>query len=146
MAGLVGIMAVARAAAADAPALILQQLTTADGLPQGTVYTTLQDSQGFVWLATEDGLIRYDGRELLRYAYSPSSSSGLPGDFIFDVVEDAHHDLWLAIKDTGLARWNRASDTFTIFRHDAHNPASLASDSTRSVLVDVRGRVWVGTT
>jgi signal transduction histidine kinase/ligand-binding sensor domain-containing protein/DNA-binding response OmpR family regulator len=143
--GLLGIMAAARVVAADAPALILQQLTTADGLPQGCVYTTLQDSQGFVWLATEDGLVRYDGRELLRYAYSPSSTSGLPGNFIYDVVEDAHHDLWLAIKDTGLARWNRASDTFTIFRHDAHRPASLGSDSVRTVLVDARGRVWVGT-
>ncbi len=84
-------------------------------------------------------------RELLRYAYSPSSSSGLPGNFIYQVIEDAHHDLWLAIKDTGLARWNRASDTFTIYRHDAANPASLASDSVRTVLVDARGRVWVGT-
>ena len=145
MGALVAIMAAAGAAAADAPALILQHLTTADGLPQGTVYTTLQDSQGFVWLATEDGLIRYDGRELLRYAYSPSSSSGLPGNFIYQVVEDAHHDLWLAIKDTGLARWNRASDTFTVYRHDARNPASLASDSVVTVLIDGRGRVWVGT-
>ncbi len=143
--GLLGIMAAAGAAAADAPALILQHLTTADGLPQGSVYTTLQDSQGFVWLATEDGLIRYDGRELLRYAYSPSSRSGLPGNFIYQIVEDAHHDLWLAIKDTGLARWNRASDTFTIYRHDADHPASLASDSVRTVLVDGSGHVWAGT-
>ena len=56
------------AAAADAPPLILEHLTTADGLPQATVMTTLQDSQGFVWLGTEDGLVRYDGHELYRYA------------------------------------------------------------------------------
>ena len=49
--------ACAGARAADAP-LILEHLTTADGLPQGTVFATLQDSQGFVWLATEDGLVR----------------------------------------------------------------------------------------
>jgi len=138
-------MAATAAAAAEAPGLILQHLGTADGLPQGTVYTTLQDSQGFVWLATEDGLVRYDGRELKRYAYSPSSSNSLPGNFIYEIVEDADHNLWVAIKDTGLARWNRASDTFTIFRHDPHNADSLASDSIRSLLVDARGRLWVGT-
>ena len=55
----------AGAHAADAP-LVLEHLTTADGLPQGTVFATLQDSQGFVWLATEDGLVRYDGHELFR--------------------------------------------------------------------------------
>ncbi|HEV2702338.1 MAG TPA: two-component regulator propeller domain-containing protein, partial [Steroidobacteraceae bacterium] len=143
---LLAVSAAAGVGAADAPALILQHLTTADGLPQGSIYTTLQDSQGFVWLATEDGLVRYDGRELRRYAYSPGSIGGLPGNFIYDVVEDAHHDLWLAIKDTGLARWNRASDSFTIFRHDPKNPASLGSDSIRSLLIDARGRLWVGTT
>ncbi len=136
----------ASVAAANGPALILQHLTTADGLPQGTVYTTLQDSQGFVWLATEDGLVRYDGRELVRYAYSPSGTTGsLPGNFIYQIAEDAHHDLWLAIKDAGIARWNRATDSFTVYRHAANNPASLASDSVRTLLVEGGGHVWIGT-
>ncbi len=147
--GLLGVLAAAGASAAatpaDAPPLILQHLTTLEGLPQGTVYTTLQDSQGFVWVATEDGLVRYDGRELKRYAYSPSRNDGLPGNFIYDVVEDGNHNLWVAIKDTGLARWNRASDTFTIFRHDPNNSATLASDSIRSLLVDGAGHLWIGT-
>jgi len=133
-------------AAADTPSLVLEHLTPSEGLPQGTVYATLQDSQGFVWLATEDGLVRYDGHELVRYAYSRSAgANGLPGNFIRDIVEDAHHDLWIAIKDAGLARWNRATDSFTVYRHDPANPASLASDTTRTLLVDARGRVWIGT-
>jgi signal transduction histidine kinase/ligand-binding sensor domain-containing protein/CheY-like chemotaxis protein/HPt (histidine-containing phosphotransfer) domain-containing protein len=131
--------------AADAPPLVLEHLTTADGLPQGTVFSTLQDSQGFVWLGTEDGLVRYDGHELVRYAYSHSVAGGLPGNFINQIAEDAHHDLWIAIKDAGLARWNRATDSFTVYRHVPANPASLASDAVHNVLVDTRGRIWVGT-
>jgi signal transduction histidine kinase/ligand-binding sensor domain-containing protein/HPt (histidine-containing phosphotransfer) domain-containing protein/ActR/RegA family two-component response regulator len=130
--------------AADAPALVLEHLTPSEGMPQGTVYATLQDSQGFVWLGTEDGLVRYDGHELVRYAYS-RSVGGLPGNFIRAIVEDAHHDLWIAIKDSGLARWNRSTDSFTVYRHDPSNAASLASDTTRTALVDEQGRVWVGT-
>src|SRR6202167_3789609 len=131
--------------AADTPSLVLEHLTPSEGLPQGTVNATLQDSQGFVWLATEDGLVRYDGHELVRYAYSRSvGGNGLPGNFIREIVEDAHHDLWIAIKDAGLARWNRATDSFTRFRHDPKDPALLTSDVTRAVLVDARGRVWVG--
>jgi signal transduction histidine kinase/ligand-binding sensor domain-containing protein/CheY-like chemotaxis protein/HPt (histidine-containing phosphotransfer) domain-containing protein len=144
--GLLVVAAATPSGAAEAPTLILQDLTTADGLPQGSVYSTLQDSQGFVWLATEDGLIRFDGRELLRYAYSPRSVNGLPGNFIYQIVEDTHQDLWLAIKDTGIARWNRASDTFTIYRHDPNRSGSLASDSVRTLLIDSHGRLWVGTT
>ncbi|HVZ23526.1 MAG TPA: two-component regulator propeller domain-containing protein, partial [Vicinamibacterales bacterium] len=106
------------AATADAPPLVLQHLTTADGLPQATVMSTLQDSQGFVWLGTEDGLVRYDGHELYRYAYTRGDPSSLPGNFIWEIVEDAHRDLWIAVKEGGVARWNRASDTFTVYRHD----------------------------
>src|SRR5881398_1630314 len=89
------------ARASDAP-LILEHLTTSDGLPQGTVYATLQDSQGFVWLATEDGLVRYDGHELVRYARLPTGRGGLSGNYIFQMIEDAHHDLWIAVKDGGV--------------------------------------------
>ena len=136
----------AAATAADSPPLILEHLTTADGLPQGTVFATLQDSQGFVWLGTEDGLVRYDGHELLRYAYSPSARDGLPGNYIHQIIEDAHHDLWIAIKDAGVARWNRATDRFTVFRHDPSNPNSLASDAvSRALLLGADGRVWIGT-
>jgi signal transduction histidine kinase/ligand-binding sensor domain-containing protein/DNA-binding NarL/FixJ family response regulator len=134
----------AAAPAADAPALVLEHLTVAEGMPQGTVNVTLQDSQGFVWLGTEDGLVRYDGHDLVRYGSSRTQQGGLPGNFIRDIAEDAHHDLWIAIKDAGLARWNRNTDKFTVYRHDAANGASLASDVTRAVCVDARGRVWVG--
>ena len=133
------------ATAADAPPLILEHLTASDGLPQATVMATVQDSQGFVWIGTEDGLVRFDGHELYRYAYSRTEPESLPGNFIYDIVEDASHDLWIAVKDSGLARWNRASDNFTLYRHDPANPASLASDNVRSVFVDARGFVWVGT-
>jgi signal transduction histidine kinase/ligand-binding sensor domain-containing protein/CheY-like chemotaxis protein/HPt (histidine-containing phosphotransfer) domain-containing protein len=133
------------AMAGDAPPLILEHLTTSDGLPQGTVFATLQDSQGFVWLGTEDGLVRYDGHELVRYAYSRSARGGLPGNYIQTIVEDANHDLWIAIKDAGLARWSRASDSFTVYSHDAANPGSLASNHVHALLVDPRNRIWIGT-
>ena len=130
--------------AADAPPLVLEHLTPSEGMPQGTVNAALQDSQGFVWLATEDGLVRYDGHELHRYAYSRNAAEGLPGNFIREIAEDSHHDLWIAIKDAGLARWNRSTDTFTRYRHDPKIASSIASDVTRSVLVDTRGRIWIG--
>ncbi len=134
----------AGARAADAP-LILEHLTTSDGLPQGTVFATVQDAQGFVWLATEDGLVRYDGHELFRYAYSRSAAGGLPGNYIQAIVEDRHHDLWIAIKDGGLARWQRTTDTFIVYRHDPANAASLASDAVHTLVVDAGNRVWIGT-
>jgi signal transduction histidine kinase/ligand-binding sensor domain-containing protein/HPt (histidine-containing phosphotransfer) domain-containing protein/FixJ family two-component response regulator len=124
--------------------MIFERLSTLDGLPEATVYTTLHDSQGFIWFGTEDGLVRYDGHDIYRYAYSPQVKGGLPGNFIFAIAEDAHGDLWLATKGAGLARWNRTSDTFTVYKHDERNPASIASDSIRTLVIDGQGRIWMG--
>jgi ligand-binding sensor domain-containing protein len=125
--------------------VIFEHLTTADGLPQGTVFATLQDSQGFVWFGTEDGLVRYDGHRLVRYGYKRGATDALPGNWVQDIAEDSHHDLWVAVADGGLARWNRDSDRFTVFRHGADKPGSLASDAVVALLVDDADRVWVGT-
>jgi signal transduction histidine kinase/ligand-binding sensor domain-containing protein/CheY-like chemotaxis protein/HPt (histidine-containing phosphotransfer) domain-containing protein len=129
----------------DARPLSLAHLSTADGLPQATVMATLQDSQGFVWFATEDGLVRYDGHELIRYGHARNGGDTLPGNFVRDLAEDGAGDLWIAVKDSGLARWSRATDRFRVYRHDAADPHSLPSNAVRSVLVDRRGKIWVGT-
>ncbi|HXS26932.1 MAG TPA: two-component regulator propeller domain-containing protein [Steroidobacteraceae bacterium] len=131
--------------ATDAPPLVLEHLTTADGLPEGEVLATLQDSQGFIWFGTADGLVRYDGQELVRYAYSRGERRGLPGNFVYRIVEDERHDLWIAIKGGGVARWNRSRDDFTVYRHDPHDPRSLSSDAVRALSIDSRGRIWIGT-
>jgi diguanylate cyclase (GGDEF)-like protein len=124
---------------------VFQHLTTADGLPQSTVNVAYRDSQGFVWIGTEDGLVRYDGHRLVRYGYRAGDATALPGNYIKAVVEAPSHDLWVAVADGGLARWNRSSDRFTIYRHDAADPGSLASNDVTSLVFDENGRLWIGT-
>lgn len=144
LAGLV-IPGTAPADATDQLPVVFEHLTTTDGLPQGTVFATLEDSQGFVWLGTQDGLVRYDGHRLVRYGYQRGAADELPGNFIQSLAEDAHHDLWIAVADGGLARWNRNTDRFTVYRHREGIPDSLASDSVVALAIDGEGRVWVGT-
>ncbi|HEX7061361.1 MAG TPA: two-component regulator propeller domain-containing protein [Woeseiaceae bacterium] len=143
--GLLGVLGASVAAAADAPPLFLEHLTIEDGLPQATVMTTLQDSQGFVWLGTENGLVRYDGRELYRYAHSRTESGSLPGNYVWQVVEDEQGSLWIALDGDGVAEWDRRTDRFTSYRHLENDPDSVASNRVRTVLLDGRGRVWIGT-
>ena len=116
---MLGFSGASAAFAADAPPLILEHLTTADGLPQATVMTTLQDSQGFVWLGTEDGLVRYDGHELYRYALLahrararfPATSSGRSSRTRTTTCGSRSRT---AASRAGTAR----TDTFTVYRHD----------------------------
>lgn len=130
--------------AAQSP-MVFTHLSTADGLSQATVNDILQDSEGFLWLATENGLNRYDGIRIKRYYRERNNPEGLVADYIRAIDEDANGDLWLATEGSGLVKWNRRSDTFVSFRHRADDPDSLASDMVRGVLVDSRGQIWAAT-
>jgi signal transduction histidine kinase/ligand-binding sensor domain-containing protein/CheY-like chemotaxis protein/HPt (histidine-containing phosphotransfer) domain-containing protein len=142
----VGMLLLVLAQTASAvPPMVLQHLTTDDGLPQNTVMATLRDTQGFMWFATEDGLVRYDGYEFQRYARDRGDDASLASSFVWDVKQDRRGDLWVALRDGGIARLDQQSGRWSSFRHDPANPRSLASDATRKLLVDRLGRIWVGT-
>jgi len=139
---------VAARAAAPVPAvrpMYFENLTMRDGLSQSTVMSILQDSQGYLWLATESGLDRYDGSSIREYRRERGNANGLASDYIWSIAEDAHGDLWLATDGGGVTRWDRRTERFQQFRHDALNPRSLASDTARTLLIDAQGRIWAGT-
>jgi signal transduction histidine kinase/ligand-binding sensor domain-containing protein/CheY-like chemotaxis protein/HPt (histidine-containing phosphotransfer) domain-containing protein len=135
-------------AAAPLPAVrpvYFEHLTTRDGLSESAVNGILQDSQGYLWLATESGLNRYDGYSVRVYHRERANAHALPSDYIWTIAEDVHHDLWLATIGGGVVRWERATDQFQQFGHDPGRADSLASDDVRTVLLDRDGRVWAGT-
>jgi signal transduction histidine kinase/ligand-binding sensor domain-containing protein/CheY-like chemotaxis protein/HPt (histidine-containing phosphotransfer) domain-containing protein len=125
--------------------LYFEHLTIRDGLSIGIVNGIVQDSLGYVWLATESGLDRFDGYSIREYRRQRGNDHGLASDYIWSMVEDANSDLWVATEGGGVARWERKTDQFQQFRHDAARPQSLASDAVRSLIIDARGQLWVGT-
>jgi signal transduction histidine kinase/ligand-binding sensor domain-containing protein/CheY-like chemotaxis protein len=135
-------------AAVPVPAMrpmYFEHLTMHDGLSQSTVNNLLQDSQGYMWLATESGLDRYDGDSIREYRRERGNEHGLASDYVWSIAEDANGDLWLATDGGGVARWDRRTEQFQVFRHDAQKSHSLASDAVRTLLIDSRGQVWAGT-
>ena len=112
-------------AAAPVPAIrpmSFEHLTTRDGLSQSTVMSMLQDSQGYLWLATESGLDRYDGNSIREFRRERGNDHGLPSDYVWSIAEDSHGDLWLATDGGGVVRWERRTEQFQQFRHDPRNP------------------------
>lgn len=135
-------------AAVPAPAvrpMYFEHLTMRDGLSQSAVEGILQDSQGYLWLATESGLDRYDGNSVRVYRRERGDDHALASDYIWTIAEDSHSDLWLATMNGGVARWERRTDQFQLFRHDPARADSLASDQVRTLLIDADGAVWAGT-
>jgi signal transduction histidine kinase/ligand-binding sensor domain-containing protein/DNA-binding response OmpR family regulator len=138
-------LAVGTAPLPAARPLYFEHLTVRDGLSQSTVMSVLQDSQGYLWLATESGLDRYDGYSIREYRRQRGNDAALASDYVWDIAEDASHDLWLATVGGGVERWDRRTDRFQQFRHDPRNSRTLGSDGVRTLLIDPAGLVWAGT-
>lgn len=78
-------------------------LTADTGLPQNSVYSIAQSSQGYIWMTTLDGLVRYDG---VRFTvFNRSNSRGLPSNRLMGVVFDGQDDLWIFSEGGALARF-----------------------------------------
>src|SRR5271156_2229366 len=70
------------------------------GLPDATIHSILQTSDGYLWLATQRGLIRFDGARFS--AISSSSGISLDERWITSLLEDPGHGLWIGTNDVGL--------------------------------------------
>ena len=130
---------------AGAAPMVFRHVTVDEGLAQNTVLATLQDSQGFLWIATQNGLDRYDGYGLRHFTHQRGVADGLPTNYVWAMTADRSGALWLAIKDGGVARFDTRTETFTNYRHDPANAATLSTDAARQLLVDRDQQIWVAT-
>ena len=87
--------------------LRFERISLEQGLSQSTMFCMLQDSQGFLWFGTEDGLNRYDGYTFTVYKQSGKMPSSLGGNWISAMLEDSSGALWFGTRDRGLERYDR---------------------------------------
>jgi ligand-binding sensor domain-containing protein/signal transduction histidine kinase len=77
-------------------------LSLSDGLSQSTVYQTFQDSNGFIWIGTRDGLNRYDGYRFLHFNSGTSGEQRLSNPRIRALTEDDYNRLWVGTDGGGI--------------------------------------------
>ncbi len=116
-----------------------------EGLSQSIVDSIAQDTQGFLWLATEDGLNRFDGYNFDVFRYTPGTASGLSFNHITSIVADSQGVLWIGTFSGGLNRYDTKTGIFKVYRNEPRNPASLCHDTVRTLCLDRYGKIWVGT-
>lgn len=121
-------------------------ISLAEGLSQSTVYCIFQDSRGFMWFGTEDGLNKYDGYTFTFYKCDPRNPYSLSNNFVIDITENLYNgDLWIGTWGGGLNRLDRKSGTIEPFKHVPNDSTSLASNDISALFIDSRGRLWIGT-
>src|SRR4051794_34799380 len=83
-------------ATAQKQSLKFEHLDINDGLSQNNVKCILQDSRGFMWFGTRDGLNKYDGYKFTVYKNDIQDSNSISNNFISEIVEDAGGIIWIA--------------------------------------------------
>jgi len=122
-----------------------EHLTAEDGLSTDRVQYILQDSHGFMWIGTHEGLNRYDGNEFRVFKHKPEDKNSLSANFVWVIFEDRDGLLWVGTFGGGLNRYDPKTERFTRYRHDPDDPHSLGSDTIYAIHQDSSGNIWVGT-
>jgi signal transduction histidine kinase/ligand-binding sensor domain-containing protein len=107
--------------------------TVEQGLPQNTITAITQTRDGYLWLGTQEGLVRFDG---LRFHTFDKRNSALQNLHISTLLEDTDGVLWVGTRGGGLYRFVRG-------RFQAHQP--LPSQNISTLALDAHGALWVGT-
>ena len=83
-----------------------------DGVSQSEIICIFQDSEGYMWFGTQNGLNKFDGYSFENFFYDPSDSNSISSSWIFDIAEDKNGYLWIATKG-GLNKFDKKTDRFS---------------------------------
>jgi ligand-binding sensor domain-containing protein len=98
----------------EAQKIKFQRLSVEDGLSQNTVNSIFQDSRGFMWFGTQNGLSKYDGNSFTIYKNAANDSSSISSSDIYSAFEDKNKTVWFGT-NAGLSRYNQKSNSFSNF-------------------------------
>ncbi len=118
--------------------LPIRNYTTADGLASDQVLCIHQDSHGFLWFCTTEGLSRFDGYSFANY----QTADGLPGNVVRQLIETRQGIYWIATTD-GVAHFDPRGTGRTRFRA---YPVGTDKGTPSVLLEDSQGGIWCATT
>ena len=132
-----------------APALhatpLFRKFGVAEGLPSSSVHQIAQDRQGFLWIATVDGLARYDGVGFRVYRHDPNDAASIAGNDVTTIFIDRDDRIWCGLESHGLDVLDASRRTFAHFGNDPENANSLVAEDVWSIGQDADGSLLLGT-
>ncbi|MBR8536425.1 SpoIIE family protein phosphatase [Carboxylicivirga sediminis] len=92
--------------------LSMEQFTIKDGLSNSHITALYQDSRGYIWIGTTDGLNRYDGYGFVSFRHHPLIDSTIIGNHIQAITETPDGNIWIGTRNSGIAIWQVRNGKF----------------------------------
>ncbi|MBN1598755.1 MAG: hypothetical protein JW894_10705 [Bacteroidales bacterium] len=115
-----------------------------NGLSHSHVLSFLEDSKGFMWIGTFDGVCLFDGYTFRQYKGSYGDSASLSNNCIYKIFEDSKGYIWFGTEN-GLNKYNLKTGKFTVYTHNPSDPTSLPHNHIRDIYEDSEGMFWLAT-
>ncbi|MCK4762482.1 MAG: histidine kinase [Candidatus Aminicenantes bacterium] len=122
-----------------------ERITVEQGLSHSTIFSILQDREGFIWFGTESGLNRYDGYNFKVFTHIPGDHQSLSSNLIRAIYEDRSGSLWIGTWGGGLNKFDSVKETFTCYKINPAGKNSFLSNQIRAIYEYPPGVMWVGT-
>jgi len=122
-----------------------RHLTIDDGLTQNAVYSILQDSRGFMWFATKDGLNRYDGRNFEVYRHNPIDSTTISDAFVMQLHEDSRGRIWIGSISGDVNIFHRETEFFCKIPLENVPGEKATTNEITDITEGPDGSVWIAT-
>ncbi|HTV49739.1 MAG TPA: diguanylate cyclase [Steroidobacteraceae bacterium] len=117
--------------------------TVDTGLPYSALTAIARDRDGFIWIGSQTGLMRFDGYSFRTYQHDPRKPGSLPSNFVQSLLADGAGHVWVGTGNAGLARYDSASGTFVSYPVGGAHGTSEGDIET--VIDDGKGGIWIGT-
>ncbi len=114
-------------------------ISTQDGLSNNIVYDTYHDHEGFIWIATDNGLNRFDGYDFKVFYHDTEDSTSISNNVVRTILEDSNGNMWVGTLD-GLNLYNRKTETFRRF-NTSQNIPNIRLDI-QHMYLDNEGIIW----
>ncbi|MDX1476595.1 MAG: two-component regulator propeller domain-containing protein [Saprospiraceae bacterium] len=100
-----------------------------------TNYTNciMRDADGFVWIGTQDGLLRYDGNDFRAFRNDPGDSLSLSNNFVWSLLQDARERIWIGTFGGGLSMWDTYTERFQTFYCAPPGTETMEVNTIRSI-------------
>ncbi|MEO5570958.1 MAG: two-component regulator propeller domain-containing protein [Bacteroidia bacterium] len=115
-----------------------------DDLSNSFIWNIAQSGDGVLWIATTDGLNKYDGYSLTSYHNNQQNSSSLPNNYITKLLSGTGESIWIGTLN-GLSRYNSLADNFFNFLHSDSIENSISDNFITHLAKDKQGSLWIGT-
>ncbi|MFC2104705.1 two-component regulator propeller domain-containing protein [Bacteroidota bacterium] len=114
-----------------------------DGLSQSVANCFLQDSEGYLWIGTQNGLNRFTAYGFDKFIHDPSDSNSISDNWIFSIVEDRKGNLWIGTQK-GLNKFDKKTGIFSVIKHHTEN-SLIHNYSVYGLFCDTSGNILINT-